>query len=907
MNTSRRWIGIGVGLHVLAWVSAAPHAASLVARWEFDGHYGTSSHDSAYDLIPGGGVLLVPSPRGMAARFHGGTYTMTDPATFSHPALDRLDTSAALGNAQFNGGLSIMGWIKPNVSSLADILAHDCSSRAGSYTGFQLGVSSSVILYLRDPSGDGQYAQADGTPVTPARWVHVAATWNGSLTDGFALYINGSPVPHRVVSWGRFRGLDGASPFPLRIGANLGDSLQQLTAFDGLIDRLVLYAGVLSAAEVEADYTATIADDIAPPEPTTWEGTDDFSSGFSAAKWQTFQRYAGQMTVAGTNGHASFLVPLSAASEQNAFIVWRGNPTAAEDWTAEILGHNTAFHPSCQLQFAAINTEAWRTGAVHGFVAGMVNKTQESLVGTSWWHYPEGWTSRVRTTTTSTLFRLRLVYHATTQTIEAWHDPTATGQSWTKLDSMTVSEMSPGMTTTNTFSLAILGNTDYGPIPEGELWADDFRLSAPGTPTPPSPLGLAREWHTATLLADGRVLVAGGYTGGFPNGTYPAAAELYDPATGNWTATGALANPRGRHTATPMSKGKVLVVGGAGAGGMLKTTERYDPVTGTWTLGATMGTPRATHSATWLPSGQILVAGGTGDGVNALASAELYDPGSGTWTAVGSMHTARCYPGAVLLCDGRVLVAGGAADARGNGSLASCEIYDPTTRTWAPTGPMATDRQVHSVTVLPGGRVLAVGGEDRMETRLANAELYDPARGTWTPAEPLAFARKWHTANLLPSGQVLVVGGTGNNGYPAEVERYDPATGKWTAGSRLTTPRYWHTGTLLTSGDVLIAGGGAGDNPAYASIELVDSPPGVATPVALGDVALLPGGWFRFRFHNTPGLGFRVLSTTDLGAPAGHWTFRGAPTERCPGWYEFSTSQDAIETRQFYRVVTVGP
>ena len=188
--------------------------------------------------------------------------------------------------------------------------------------------------------------------------------------------------------------------------------------------------------------------------------------------------FMGQMTVMATNGHASFIVTNSTTAEQNAFILWHGTPTAAEDWTAEITGHNSAFHPSCQLQLAVLNTEAWNSGAVEGFVVSMMNKLSVGTFGTSWWHDPD-WTPRVRLGTTSTDFKLRLVYHSTSQTIEAWYHPTVSGQGWTQLDSMTLNDMSPGMTATNTFSLAILANTDYGPIAEGEIWADNYSLVRP--------------------------------------------------------------------------------------------------------------------------------------------------------------------------------------------------------------------------------------------------------------------------------------------------------------------------------------------------------------------------------------------------------------------------------------------
>ena len=157
-----------------------------------------------------------------------------------------------------------------------------------------------------------------------------------------------------------------------------------------------------------------------------------------------------------------------------------------------------------------------------------------------------------------------------------------------------------------------------------------------GTWTATGSLATARDDHTATLLPNGKVLVAGGYDG---SGTL-ASAELYDPASGTWTATGSLATARYRHTATLLPNGKVLVAGGSDNSGALASAELYDPASGTWTATGSLATARDCHTATLLPNGKVLVAGGF-DGSGSLASAELYDPASGTWTATGSLATAR--------------------------------------------------------------------------------------------------------------------------------------------------------------------------------------------------------------------------------------------------------------------------
>lgn len=410
---------------------------------------------------------------------------------------------------------------------------------------------------------------------------------------------------------------------------------------------------------------------------------------------------------------------------------------------------------------------------------------------------------------------------------------------------------------------------------------------------------VSRYLHTASTLADGKVVVVGGTRNFFLFLSQPGAqeaalrsAQVLDPTTRKWSATGSLATARFSHSATLLKDGTLLVVGGQDAfGNAIRSAEVYDPGTGQWTTVGALATPRFSHSATLLHDGRVLVAGGAPTETrrdSPLPTAEIYHPVTRQWSAAGSLSTARENHTATLLPNGEVLVAGGLGASKSEDAepsvpptlgaglltgvdraapsaiaLSSTELFDVASESWTEGPPMAVDRFSHTATTLDGpacaavtvcGHVLVAGGSRGGPGGTISAELFDPVKRTWAPAANLRSARSGHAAELLPNGTVLV--GGGGPGFPgheapgpvASAEVFDPATG-WHHTTALGVQRAGLTLSPLPDGDVVAVGG-------YRDVSVAPSP----TPGPVSDfvVAL-----------SEPAEVYRPAPTVEVVSPSG--------------------------------------
>lgn len=465
-------------------------------------------------------------------------------------------------------------------------------------------------------------------------------------------------------------------------------------------------------------------------------------------------------------------------------------------------------------------------------------------------------------------------------------------QTWTATDSLN--------TARDQFSANLLPNGKVlvaGGLDANGKLLDSAEVYDPGSGTWSyvSSMNAARANHQSLVLdATGQVLVAGGFSGavGSAPGSATASAELFSPFTETWTLTGSLTYPRAEFGLQKMAPdGQILAFLGKSARTnavpipLVGPSELYNPYSRNWSVNSSLNVPRENAAGVTLLDGRIARLGGEDANGNVLASVEVYQeqyPARTGWTSIANMTTARALQGQVVLSNGLVLDAGGLTGSSAGTATTSAELYNPSpgASIWSPTGAMNYPRADFTLTNLPDGRAIAVGGNGVAGTALSTAEVYDPNSSIWSVKATMLQAQSGHRAIFLSEvGKLLVVGGASTTAAATNfAELYDPVDDSWRGASQMSAARTNPSISLLSTGQVLVAGGTDPNGNPLDSTDLYNPlnqtwKPGPSMNVARANARAieLPGGYVLLVGGLTTG--GSATNTTEIFDPATQtWT-----------------------------------
>lgn len=325
----------------------------------------------------------------------------------------------------------------------------------------------------------------------------------------------------------------------------------------------------------------------------------------------------------------------------------------------------------------------------------------------------------------------------------------------------------------------------------------------------------ARTNHTATLLNDGTVLIAGGEDG---SGIL-ATAEIFDPVSGTSQPTkGSMTTARENHTALLLNDGRVLIVGGQNTTGVLASAEAYDPKTGTFASVGSLSQARQFHTATLLNDSTVVVTGGESSSGQDLTSIERFDPQSGLFTLLAAqLDVPRAQHTATLMQDGRILIVGGRT---GQTALASTVYFDPVANTVVAGLPLAEARYAHTATQVLWGNVVFAGGTADGKTGIDLVELLDVQGNRMGFAQNRLSVARWNHAAIIPqnNGNLILIGGQNGKGPVAATDILDPESFRSAQLPNLLTPNSGLGAFQGGKGRVCVAGG-KGPNGPLKSVE----------------------------------------------------------------------------------------